>query len=231
MGAIVIPNTFSSNTTAKSAQVNANFTAIAAVVNGGLDNTNLSASVIGASGASDLNSHIVDSATLQLVNNQISIATGGITNTQMGSNSVGTSNLIANSVTQAKRAALTTQFSSSCGSYGQNSGTFTDVTNLAISIATTGRPVMISLFPDGSNTGPAIIYNDTSNGQFQLIRDAASTNTIVATWEVGTSHTPCSAIAMYDPSASAGTHTYKVQAKASSGTTFCTYARLLVYEL
>jgi hypothetical protein len=49
MSLVVIPYTFNPNTLAQSAQVNANFTAIAAVLNGSIDNTNIGPAGIYAS--------------------------------------------------------------------------------------------------------------------------------------------------------------------------------------
>lgn len=52
-------------------------------------------------------------------------------------------------VTQAKRAALGQQVSSSCGSYSRSLATFGNVTNLSVSITTTGRPVFVGMIPAG----------------------------------------------------------------------------------
>lgn len=60
-------------------------------------------------------------------------------------------------LTQAKRAALGQQVSSSCGTYSRSVATFGNVTNLSVSITTTGRPVFVGMIPAGGEGSQSYI--------------------------------------------------------------------------
>lgn len=86
---------------------------------------------------------------------------------------VGTTELADNAVTQAKRAALGQQISSSCGSFSDNTGVETDATDLTVTITTTGRPVWLGLVDDASGGASFLVLQgiaDTSfvDGDFYL---------------------------------------------------------------
>lgn len=139
--------------------------------------------------------------------------------------------------------------SSSSGSFSTTNSTATDVTNLSVTLTTTGRPVVIEVIPDGnasSNTAQLAI-NGSSNTQitatYQILRDSTS----IYETNLGTSvsgnganflavSAPPSALRTYDFVA-AGTYTYKVRAWRSSATgagstnTFCSYSKLVAYEI
>src|ERR1019366_2914921 len=82
---------------------------------------------------------------------------------------VTTADIAANAVTQAKRAALGQQVSSSCGTFTTTSGSLTNVTNLSVTITTTGRPVQLALQAASGTTG-----------LFGGVQSAGSEQTVIA---------------------------------------------------
>lgn len=153
---------------------------------------------------------------------------------------------IANgAVTQAKRAALGQQISASCGSFSTTNTSFTDVTNLSVSITTTGRPVFVGLIADPTG-GPLLpqiycLYDATPAEAFvetQILRDVTS----VHTSQMGTSTNGLNNdVVSFSPGViwhidtpAAGTYTYKMQVKATALTTTTVgleHIKLIAYEL
>lgn len=116
------------------------------------------------------------------------------------------------------------QVSSDCGNFSTSSSSFVDVTNLSVSLTTSGRPVMLMI--TGTSTNPLstiTAFNNSSvntvTAQIQILRGA----TVVYLTEMsvtGAAH----ALSLEIPASitsldvvGAGTYTYKVQAKATSG--------------
>lgn len=249
MPTLTIPNSFSANTTAQSAQVNANFNAVATLLNStllandniqalGIATSNLAANCV--TGAK-LNSDVVDNSSLQYSSSQLSIKALGVGTSHLAASAVTTAKINDGAVTQAKRAALGQQVSSSSGSVSTTSTSYTDVTNLSVSITTTGRPVFIGLISDASGevsflgaqrattttstTGNfALLRDSTEISNFQLLATGASTSNMtltVSTSSLSTIDVP-----------SAGTYTYKAQFKtAANNTAYVAYAKLVAYEL
>jgi hypothetical protein len=91
------------------------------------------------------------------------IQDSAITTSKIEDLAVTTGKLANNAVTQAKRAALGQQLSDSCGTFYTSSTSLTDITNLSVSLTTTGRPVYLALIPDGtsSNCFFDISFDDT----------------------------------------------------------------------
>lgn len=135
---------------------------------------------------------------------------------------------LTGSVPIATFPALNSQLSSSCAVFSSASTSFVDVTNLSVSLTTTGRPVLIALIPDGS-TSPCGFSATGVASQLIFLRGA----TQVATFDLTTTSSvlvPCSAITTIDFPA-AGTYTIKARVKMGSGNTFVQYAKLIAYEL
>jgi hypothetical protein len=98
-----VTNTFIAGTTITASAMNTNFSDVVAYVNGqNVGSANLVSGSVGAAGYSDLSTHIVDASTLTLASNQISVASGGITATQLASNAVTTVKITDSNVTTAK---------------------------------------------------------------------------------------------------------------------------------
>lgn len=249
MPTLTIPNSFTPNTTAVSADVNANFNAIATFLNSTkLDGDNIQADAIDKT---LLASDVADGTTIeQAAGGELKIKDSGVS----------TAKLATGSVTQAKLAARTVTtngtdpgaggvvMSASCGAITISSS-LADVSGLSVTLTTTGRPIMVAIVPDGSSN-PCNIYSQAGAGtgtiscdqrvtinrgatvvgylSMSSIVDAATTRII--------SNNPC--IHAIDNQA-AGTYTYKVQAlgdlswSGSSGTESNTlnYVKLVAFEL
>lgn len=117
----------------------------------------------------------VDNSTLVITSNTIMVGPAGITNTQMAPNSVSTSNLISQSVTQDKLAPRATgstvaaggfAISASSGSYTTSASAYTAVTNLSVTITTTGRPVFIGLISQLGGDNKSVVQIANPGGSF-----------------------------------------------------------------
>lgn len=164
--------------------------------------------------------------------------TGSVDATALASNAITTVKIIDGAVTQAKRAALGHQLSSSSGSFSTTSTTATDVTNLTATITTTGRPVMLALI--GIDT-PLSYLRSSRSGQstesrMSFVRDSTTIHIgILYQQNVGATvsdRTPPASSFMHVDAVAAGTYTYKVQAYVVSGTTIeFGNIKLIAYEL
>ena len=111
--------------------------------------------------------------------------------------------------------------SSSSGTFSTSSGSYVDVTNLSVTITTTGSPVIIKLVSGGNNP----TFGGSGTSYTKLVRGATSLATHIF------------AVTGYFNSLdfvdtpSAGTHTYKVQAYASGGSTSVERVKLFVQEI
>jgi len=121
--------------------------------------------------------------------------------------------------------------SASCGTWSTNSFSFQDVTNLFVTITTSGKPVDIYLISDGTDRETFIEAVDETpssyptRGEFVIVRDS----TIISYYEPGVSATkdPFDKLLIRDSVTSvkttdiisAGTYTYKIQARSSSSAT------------
>jgi hypothetical protein len=123
-----------------------------------------------------------------------------------------------------KTAGLQTSVAS--GSFSTSSTSYDDVTNLVVNIATRGRPVLLMIVPDGSGTAAQIRSISTAAVALNFIGffwDGNPIAEIVFGSQYATSGTLLTA---FPPSAfqfihtpAAGSHSYKVRAKVSNGST------------
>ncbi len=118
--------------------------------------------------------------------------------------------------------------SGSCGNFSAT-GSFTDITNLSISIMTTGRPVYLGLRPDGTGSSAYIQIGGAApcEAEVKFVRDGATTTgpESIAGAASGL-NVPASGISTID-FPSAGTYTYTLQVKALFGA--CTVNNLIMY--
>lgn len=167
------------------------------------------------------------------------LASDSVTTVKILDANVTTAKLAALSVTQAKRAALGQQVSSSCGSFSTTSGSLTDITNLSVTITTTGRPVFIGAQADGSSTakwGVADTADNDISATVTLKRDSTTIavqeakiiSQATTTGSFQELHLPASSIWHIDVPA-AGTYVYKLQMTSTEG--FFSNAKLVAYEL
>lgn len=134
------------------------------------------------------------------------------------------------------------QLSSNSGTFTTNSSTLSDVTNLSVSITTTGRPVLIQLVgpssPAANWVGISIpgAGSGFNHAALIFVRDSE----IIGSAGLATEHNSDtkglklpSQTFMHVDQPAAGTYTYKVQAATkSSGTTLTVYnCRLKVLEI
>lgn len=164
---------------------------------------------------------VVDNSTVEISSNNLRVKDGGIT--------------------PAKLSALGQQISSSSGAYINSTSTDTQITNLSVTITTTGRPVMILCIPDGTanpaTIGPAASTAITDIGcRFSIYRDssAIAIHQFDVSFPSGGFHTqtPVSSVATIDV-VTAGSHTYQIFGKTTTSNTdlHCEYVKLAVYEL
>jgi hypothetical protein len=221
------------------------------IATGGVEATNLAAlSVTAAKIASDavttakildgnvtgakLAPGVVDDSTLAISSNQLIIKNSGVS----------TAKIADGAVTQAKRASLGQQLSSSSSTFSSTSASETSVTNLSVSITTTGRPVFVGLIPDGSTSNSMLQVSATAAGgggvigSFYVYRDSTLVGVTSARAFQGTNpmtvDVPVGSLWSID-APSSGTYTYAVKAKLSttSGNPSLSvqYAKLIAYEL
>lgn len=156
---------------------------------------------------------------------------------------VTTAKLASGAVTQAKRAALGQQLSSSSSTFASTSTSIVDVTNLTVTITTTGRPVFVGLIQDASaNAGfvEASREAETSSSSFYFYRDGsniAASTLLSNTFNSGGYSfvaVPSSSYYTIDAPAS-GSHTYKFRCKVNisgfNAASSVFYTKLIAYEL
>lgn len=123
--------------------------------------------------------------------------------------------------------------SSSCSNFSTSGSTPTAVTNLSVTITTSGRPVQICIIPDGTQSGSTnefIWVSFTTATSFVRLRRGGSTIGEYPLQGSSGATIPPSSVTLIDP-VSAGTYTYDVYLYATSGSTFLQYGKLVAYEL
>lgn len=165
------------------------------------------------------------------------IADSALQTAMLADSAVTTAKINNNAVTQAKRAALGQQISSSSGTVSINSTT-NDITNLSVTITTTGRPVFIGLVSDGSANDARMLVTRSANGATASIyilegstvisRQVYSMVAVGATTATLTIP-PSGFWHIYVPAA--GTYTYKVQGSTAASVINADYMKLVAYEL
>jgi hypothetical protein len=141
-------------------------------------------------------------------------------------------------ITRSNLASVGQQVSSSSGSAQTASAVFVDVTNLSVSITSTGRPIIIMFIPDTSGNGYFGASNTgsgTATAGFQLLRGVS---TIAATIVAASSSASTGSIFVppgcmnYIDVVSAGTYTYKLQYRAQFAQFAVAFGVIMIaYEL
>lgn len=149
-------------------------------------------------------------------------------------------------MTRASLPAVGQQVSLSSGNFSTSSTTYVDITNLTVTITTSGRPIILGLIPDGTANASGLVSQTTdatatvSDSYFKLFRGVSSISenfiqTIgaanVAGLRIGTPPLGC----FFVDTPAAGTYTYKMQthsgAAAYTISTLVQYVKLIAYEL
>lgn len=178
------------------------------------------------------------------------IATGAVTAPKLGASAVTTvkildggvttAKLADGAVTPAKKAALGQQVSASCGTY---TGTVeADVTNLTVTITTTGRPVFLAIVGDGgagladfSKISMTAIFGSSGNAEIFFYRDSTQINqvqlalnaAVAASNDIVVSIPPS---IFHIDTVAAGTYVYKIRATGFSEIRLY-YCKLIAFEL
>jgi hypothetical protein len=204
----------------------------------------------------------VDSTTIEVNSNVVQVKASGITPTQLAADSVTTVKILNSNVTTAKIAdsnvttakiadlnvtrpklvAVGQQVSSSSSTFSTSSATFVDVTNLTVTITTTGRPVMVIVQNDGTGNqtffGGSKSTSAVSTGCiFRFMRDATEIARYGLTMAVNgvsgaTGSSLYSGPILHLDTPSAGTYTYKLQIQGYLSSTAAAFQlKLLAYEL
>lgn len=155
----------------------------------------------------------VDNSTIEVNANTVQLKNGG--------------------VTRNKSAGTGIQFSSSCGAFTTASTSPVDVTNLNITITTTGNPVALSIRPE--TISGSISYTGVgvgSAGSVNLVRGSTTIATFSTQTDGNSITIPSSSINYIDVPPSAGTYTYKIQQFLSTGASAnFYYSQLVAYEI
>lgn len=131
------------------------------------------------------------------------------------------------------RAAFNYTLSSSCGSYATSSTSYADITNLSVSITTTGRPVCIMTVHDGTAADGYFARLSGATGfRLKAVRGATDLGEHISQGATGTAILELPSFRYVDFPA-AGTYTYKLQMKSNTGgaNVNAINLKLLVYEL
>jgi len=167
----------------------------------------------------------------------LKIKNANVTAVKLATDAVETLKIKDANVTKAKLAALGQQLSASSGSYYKNYGVFTNVTNLTITITTTGRPIFLALQSDSSGNPLTIGVYQTStphNTYVRLLRTLGGVDTEVARFTMAAGYTGTYVFNQsffHIDAPSANTYTYRVQAYSDAQSYNVSYAKLIAYEL
>lgn len=172
-----------------------------------------------------------------------------LTSNASGVLSFSTSNQIAVAATRATGTSVGTggvAISASSGNF-TTTGSLVNVTNLSVTIVTSGRPVSITLIPDGTTTANLGIIalgsrpNDPSVATFSILRDGSvigACNVLLGISSLSSNAVSLiapAAVAMIDTGASAASHIYSIQASGggsvNAGSAAVNNCKLVVYEL
>lgn len=172
----------------------------------------------------------------------VKIQDSNVTTTKIADLNVTTEKIADGAITQSKRVSLGQQISGGSGLFSISSTSYVDVTNLSVTITTTGRLVFLGLIP--TDTAPLSYLGISRNssdaqGYISIVRGATKlTEQVLLAQMSGTttvkSFIPVGSVWFVD-SVSAGTYTYKIQAKVNTGTSSeeitIQFAKLVAYEL
>ncbi len=171
----------------------------------------------------------VDNSTIEVSSNLVQLKDHGTTQVKLALRTTGTT-----------VAAGGVAISTASGSFTTTSTSLTDITNLTVTIITTGRPVFVGLI--GGYVGAACPTGDFCQAIFALLRGSTNLTGSLPT-QSGTAGSgtlnpsvrlPAGAVYFVDVGATAGTYTYKAQALATNlvgGNRAECSAYLVAYEL
>lgn len=168
----------------------------------------------------------VDNSTLVLTSNTLSVATGGITSTQIAAATVANTNM----------AQRPLNGSAGSGSFTTTSTTPVQITNFALSQITSGNPVMVTMFST-TTAGSGSIGIGHATGPCSAVITLTRNGAAIGVYQLDTSgpslFIPSSSVVFYDNILSAGSYTYALEMNiTTTGTTaFCFNSRMLTREI
>lgn len=177
----------------------------------------------------------VDNSTVEISGGTtLQVKNRGITSLQIALNGVQTGNILDGAVTPPKLSAPNYNVSSSCGSYTTTSTTFTNVTNLIVSITTHGRPIFVGVSPDGVGAQSSFSASEASavpQAGFRFRRDSSAIGGFGLQDRSTVIGVPANGFVL--DFVAAGSYVYTFQAVANNATTTVgvSNAVLVVYEL
>jgi hypothetical protein len=173
---------------------------------------------------------------------RVTIAPSGVVVGALSASALSTVDLtfsgaLSGPVRRTNLPAVGQQISSSSGSFSTDSTSPVDVSNLSVSITTTGRPVILGLVADGTANIAACTAQNQATAKIYLVRASSTIATVACTaWSNTNGPTVTGSppgVLMVDP-VGAGTYTYKVQLERAGGFTggvTLINVKLYAYEL
>lgn len=138
------------------------------------------------------------------------LGVNSVTTTKISDSNVTTAKIADSNVTRAKIEDVGEQSSSSSGSFSTTSASAVDVTNLSVTITTSGRPIMIFLTPTSSGGS---LYAQGTAGVVDILRGATN----VGSFRLSADTRVPPGCVMVINAPSAGTYTFKAQAYSVGG--------------
>lgn len=177
--------------------------------------------------------------TVPVANSFMQMSSGGLMSASIPvALGINTANIASGAITKPKLAALGQQISSSCGVFSTTSSGFVDVTNLTVTITSTGRPIWIGLIPDGTSGGGlgaqfGVTSGSATNFHGVITFNDATTPIAYFGYQVqgGTGSKIITPQPCFIYNIAAGTFTFKVQLEAIASTVDMNYYKLVAYEL
>lgn len=127
--------------------------------------------------------------------------------------------------------AANVQISSSSALFSTSSASYVSVTNLSVTITTTGGPVVLTLIPDGTGFPAGWSCNGGLNTCSQAFFRGGSALAEFQAGKISNEFAPISDFSHVD-AVGAGTHTYTFRVRADSATSITvSRAKLVAYEL
>lgn len=113
---------------------------------------------------------------------------------------------------------------SGSGNYQNNSGARVQPTNMSITITTTGRPVLVCVFPDVGAAAGGYIHNNYLGAENRIVRNGTALTVAGAVTEL-------TSLCVLDvPSAGSNNYTFDMY-NLVSGNNICVYMRMFAVEL
>lgn len=167
----------------------------------------------------------VDSTSLEINSNTLQIKDLGVSTTKIAASAVTTAKIADGNVTPIKQSTAQNNFSNISGSYSNSTTSYTDVTGLSITMTVAGnRPIFMGLKSNGTSNQLVQVSSSTNSsaGVVKFIQNAGIDSTVVeiplsilAGGATSTTVTaPTTAFSIVFMPVSAGSITFRVQAKA-----------------